>query len=84
MVSFPRRNCVVIVFARESNDRSNLVFNLHHRDCHPAYAGQAVHYRELAMTEVDILGTAPPAFAGQASQSEAARFGIVPYSKNVF
>ena len=34
------------VFARESNDRRNLVSNRHHRDCH-------VHCRELAMTNED-------------------------------
>jgi hypothetical protein len=31
---------------------------------------------------MDIVGTAPPAYAGQASQSEAARLGIAPYIKN--
>ena len=39
-------DCVAIVFARESNDRSNLVVIRYHRDCH-------VHCRELAMTNVN-------------------------------
>jgi hypothetical protein len=34
------------VCARESNDRSNLVSNRHHRDCH-------IHCREFAMTNND-------------------------------
>jgi hypothetical protein len=34
------------------------------------------------VTEVDIVGTAPPAYAGQASQSEAAHSGNAPYDKN--
>jgi hypothetical protein len=29
-----------------------------------------------------IVGTAPPAYAGQASQSEAARLGNSPYDEN--
>ncbi len=36
------------VFARESNDRSNLLSNQHHKDCH-------VHCRELAMTKENTL-----------------------------